>query len=70
MAPRAAAAQQEVEEEEIGEPETESGEDSGEAVESETVPEDDAAAQKTKAARLGKKLRRKTMLKEHPPAEP
>jgi hypothetical protein len=69
MAPRATAAQQEVEEEEIGQLETESGEDSGETVESETAPEDDAA-QKAKAARLGKKLRRKAMLKEHPPAEP
>ena len=65
MAPRAAAAQEEVEEDEAGELEAESGEDSGEAAESDSaVPaEDDAAAQKVKAARLGKKLRRKAMLK-------
>lgn len=70
MAPRAATAQHEAEEDETAW-EAEPGEDSGETAEpTAAVPSEDAAAQKAKAARLGKKLRRKAAVKEQPPAEP
>lgn len=70
-APRAAAARHEAEDAEAEEPDSEPGEGSAEPAEAEpaTQSEEDTAAQKAKAARLGKKLRRKTQAKEQPPAE-
>jgi hypothetical protein len=66
MAPRAAA----LEEMEETEESESSDEGPADAEEASDQPEDDAAAQKAKAAaRLGKKLRRKALAKERPPAE-
>jgi hypothetical protein len=66
MAPRVATAPQEEGEEETAELEAE--EDAAGGAEPASVATSGEAAQRAKAARLGKKLRRKTVLKEQPPA--
>ena len=67
MAPRAQARD---EAEEEGEELEAADEPSAEESEPSAQGGDDAAAQRAKAARLGKKLRRKALAKEQPPAEP